>query len=316
MPRGLLQEAVSHDTSGTDGAPVQLLPGRCRFGGDVREDLQLPAPQHRSVAAATVGLRGQGKLRPLRVAFGDFLTLGSDHPDFQPLQDLHGGGSGVQLELPSLQLQLPSVSPTGAPRVLEVGGDAPGQGQGQVIEYWEVGGPSAGSRGHGGAAQHQGGESHAAVDAHRHGGGGGEPDRGRGDDSDVQVEKAPHVTVTMERQKPDRPLQASVIVGGAVALFAQAYLWGNVFVTLFKPNRQNLLATNRTAASQGPVLAGPPTSPGSEPSLGRPGEPSSNGGAGALFAAMPPPLRGPGYRLGPGQESRPDAADAPIIAAM
>ncbi|CAJ1422702.1 unnamed protein product [Effrenium voratum] len=33
------------------------------------------------------------------------------------------------------------------------------------------------------------------------------------------------------------PLQPKIIMGGLLAISAQLYLWGNVFVTLFKPNR-------------------------------------------------------------------------------
>lgn len=33
------------------------------------------------------------------------------------------------------------------------------------------------------------------------------------------------------------PLQPKIVLGGLLAIFAQVYLWGNVFVTLFKPNR-------------------------------------------------------------------------------
>jgi len=32
-------------------------------------------------------------------------------------------------------------------------------------------------------------------------------------------------------------LQPKIVLGGLLAIFAQVYLWGNVFVTLFKPNR-------------------------------------------------------------------------------
>ncbi|CAE7782776.1 unnamed protein product [Symbiodinium sp. CCMP2456] len=51
------------------------------------------------------------------------------------------------------------------------------------------------------------------------------------------------------------PLQPKIIAGGLLAIFAQVYLWGNVFVTLFKPNRAP--AQPGAPAPPGPA-AGPP----------------------------------------------------------
>jgi hypothetical protein len=42
--------------------------------------------------------------------------------------------------------------------------------------------------------------------------------------------KAEHIVLEPKQS----PLTASVFVGGCLALSAQAYLWGTVFVTLFK----------------------------------------------------------------------------------
>eukprot|EP00930_Biecheleria_cincta_P104508 TRINITY_DN96862_c0_g1_i1.p1 TRINITY_DN96862_c0_g1~~TRINITY_DN96862_c0_g1_i1.p1 ORF type:complete len:327 (-),score=61.91 TRINITY_DN96862_c0_g1_i1:91-1071(-) len=48
--------------------------------------------------------------------------------------------------------------------------------------------------------------------------------------------------------------QPQIILGGAIALFAQAYLWGNVFVTIFKPARSSG-ATQPVEATQAPAVA-------------------------------------------------------------
>eukprot|EP00913_Durusdinium_trenchii_P029623 g27766.t1 len=49
------------------------------------------------------------------------------------------------------------------------------------------------------------------------------------------------------------PLQPKILLGGLLAIFAQVYLWGNVFVTLFKPNR----AVAPPTAATGDARAGP-----------------------------------------------------------
>lgn len=73
------------------------------------------------------------------------------------------------------------------------------------------------------------------------------------------------------------PLQPKIIAGGLLAIFAQVYLWGNVFVTLFKPNR-------------GPAQPGAPAAPGPP---GPPGAPAPGSGAPAPApeeSAAPAPL--------------------------
>lgn len=58
--------------------------------------------------------------------------------------------------------------------------------------------------------------------------------------------------------------QPQIILGGVVAMFAQAYLWGNVFVTLFKPARSST-ATQPGEATQAPAPA-PASAPAPAPS--------------------------------------------------
>ncbi|CAK9055630.1 unnamed protein product [Durusdinium trenchii] len=54
------------------------------------------------------------------------------------------------------------------------------------------------------------------------------------------------------------PLQPKILLGGLLAIFAQVYLWGNVFVTLFKPNRAVAPPTAATGdARAGGDLRGP-----------------------------------------------------------
>jgi len=86
--------------------------------------------------------------------------------------------------------------------------------------------------------------------------------------------------VPEEPAEPD--VEPSVVLGGALAIFAQAYLWGHVFVTLFKPQR-------RLPAGTGDLGAG---GEGASPSRARSG--------GASPAAASPTAEGPPRAEGPG----------------
>ncbi|CAE7217936.1 PPIL3 [Symbiodinium natans] len=54
------------------------------------------------------------------------------------------------------------------------------------------------------------------------------------------------------------PLQPKIIAGGLLAIFAQVYLWGNVFVTLFKPNRASPAQPGAAPAPAGHGAPGGP----------------------------------------------------------
>mmetsp|Transcript_35560 Transcript_35560/g.98437 ORF Transcript_35560/g.98437 Transcript_35560/m.98437 type:complete len:330 (-) Transcript_35560:128-1117(-) len=89
----------------------------------------------------------------------------------------------------------------------------------------------------------------------------------------------------VEDEAKDQGLQPSVLLGGVLAIFAQAYLWGNIFVTLFKPQR--------------PLQTMPP--PGA----------ADAGAAGTLPQGVPPQARaGVGAQL-PGPRPGPSAVAAP-----
>lgn len=53
--------------------------------------------------------------------------------------------------------------------------------------------------------------------------------------------------ITINDSKKENSIQPVALIGGLLAIFAQAYLWGNVFVTLFKPQRRQ--AEDATAGS-------------------------------------------------------------------
>merc|ERR1712048_1456418 len=63
-------------------------------------------------------------------------------------------------------------------------------------------------------------------------------------------------------------IHPEVWLGGALAIFAQMYLWGNVFVTLFKKPQQPpapQLPTEDRGASPAPSVGPLPTGTGSPP---------------------------------------------------
>jgi hypothetical protein len=51
----------------------------------------------------------------------------------------------------------------------------------------------------------------------------------------------------------ERGIQPVALAGGLLAIFAQAYLWGNVFVTLFKPQRRPSEATAPGPGNSNPL---------------------------------------------------------------
>lgn len=78
----------------------------------------------------------------------------------------------------------------------------------------------------------------------------------RDDDTDDRNPPRPVIIISDPKDKGYQPV---AVVGGLIAIFAQAYLWGNVFVTLFKPTRR---AAESAMPSEGG--AGPQNAPGPE----------------------------------------------------
>lgn len=89
--------------------------------------------------------------------------------------------------------------------------------------------------------------------------------------------------------------QPKIVLGGALAIFAQLYLWGTVFVTLFKPTRQNgAPQTAEVTQASAPASAGPQAP--------IPSSPIVLSGAGGLLrgeAAAPTPMANPPPATGP-----------------
>eukprot|EP00927_Polykrikos_kofoidii_P074102 TRINITY_DN70066_c0_g1_i1.p1 TRINITY_DN70066_c0_g1~~TRINITY_DN70066_c0_g1_i1.p1 ORF type:complete len:324 (+),score=52.73 TRINITY_DN70066_c0_g1_i1:136-1107(+) len=90
---------------------------------------------------------------------------------------------------------------------------------------------------------------------------GGENDRDRG------------ALVSLARENGS--MKPTVVIGGLLAIFAQAYLWGTVFVTCFKPNRRPLLLDAASSEPSAPTAAQPSTPSASQ----SPAEPPSQGAA-------------------------------------
>jgi len=63
---------------------------------------------------------------------------------------------------------------------------------------------------------------------------GAQEDQDRDDDQDNSPPPRPVIILS----EPPKSYNPTAVVGGLIAIFAQAYLWGNVFVTLFKPQRR------------------------------------------------------------------------------
>jgi hypothetical protein len=80
----------------------------------------------------------------------------------------------------------------------------------------------------------------------------------------TEEEPDSHPVILISVQHKDDGFHPTAVVGGLIAIFAQAYLWGNVFTTLFKPQRRAVdssVGTPETAiqSAQGNVQRGTDT---------------------------------------------------------
>lgn len=261
MPRGWLEAACHHnDPLGRTRGPALI----CQNRGWVALD----GLHERILVPSSCGSRA------LRSSFGDFLggsaTTGADitsseeepivgdvAPKLQVLPLQEDSELALHHE-PELRPVLEMLS-RGSEQVEKI------QPHEEVIEYWAVEGSSgdhgpvivhSGHKHHHvhhthGVEDHQGHQSerpgrskkHAeSIEKHEK----KEPEEQQPQPSETQPQVVspqepvlpPHLIFDMQ----DQGLQPNVILGGVVAIFAQVYLWGNVFVTLFKPQRQSLQA--------------------------------------------------------------------------
>lgn len=70
-------------------------------------------------------------------------------------------------------------------------------------------------------------------------------------DEEPPPQNGPHPVIIISNDPKDQGIKPAALVGGLLAIFAQAYLWGNVFVTLFKQQRR----PEEPAASTAPQAA-------------------------------------------------------------
>jgi len=244
------------------------------------------------------------------------------------------GGSGKWLDIPgtNLQMELPSL-PTPPSQLMDSSladpsqpsdlGQTPGLGPGpgpddsndpgNVIEYFAIDGSGGGHADQAHHGDHSGASSghHESAPSSppehhqdRHEESRDEPrDESRGDDHDQQADDQPvenDPPIVIDLSKKDHGLQPSVIAGGVLALFAQAYLWGNVFVTLFKPTRRpeqpnatagtdggNRGAEGESSAAQTNAVASPPQVPGNSAGGALQGTGASGNIGGAASPAAP-----------------------------
>lgn len=97
----------------------------------------------------------------------------------------------------------------------------------------------------------KGGQSQESKDKGKESGKANGKDKSKDED-----DEPPSGIVIIEDPKDDK-LQPGALVGGLLAIFAQAYLWGNVFVTLFKPQRRPQAAGAAPGADGGEPATGP-----------------------------------------------------------
>lgn len=121
-------------------------------------------------------------------------------------------------------------------------------------------------------------------------------DRSRGggqahqQDADNNSDRSSPHPVIIINEEADSKYQAATVAGGLIAIFAQAYLWGNVFVTLFKPQRRAAASADIAVNAAGAAPQGP--APNAAPAMGAEAQ--------AALAGMQDRGQGPGtgHRIG------------------
>lgn len=145
---------------------------------------------------------------------------------------------------PDLQLQLELPSPPAAAMSegtsAELLGQAEDDGGGEtVVEVWSMEGPSPGHpRGQASHHIHRSTAHHVDSDHGNAGAAHGSNAAEKIHDKAMEHKPREHIELVLPRQSDS--LQANVVCGGVLAIATQMYLWGTVFVTFFKPQRQSV----------------------------------------------------------------------------
>jgi len=254
MPRGLLEEFVNHDGEGAHSDEI--------YGSSLRQRGKGAA----NTAVGTGILPHMRLVRAPHCSFADFLgSAGNPQDDDYEMQDLMAARQ---------QMEAKALNELEAAENEQMQGAQPGE----IIEYWAVAGPT-GKHGEGRAvlvqqqssvhhthqeepiepsdAVYHGKKHHKSHHSHTEHTGtrpkprppavghqtGPMPDKEVAepthDHSSQSPEESPIAGLLNDSREPS--LTPSVMLGGTLAIFAQVYLWGNVFVTLFKPQHQSHL---------------------------------------------------------------------------
>jgi len=90
-------------------------------------------------------------------------------------------------------------------------------------------------------------DRHDHNDQDRYGRDPRDDDQDRADGRDDDKEGPPPRAVIIISDPRDKGMNPVAVTGGLIAIFAQAYLWGNVFTTLFKPSARRSVDGSATA---------------------------------------------------------------------